>query len=56
MARSVDGRGGCAHPDGAVRLVRTALRTFDAELERHAAGRCSGGPAGVLRVPSGSGR
>ena len=52
----VDGRGGCAHPDGAVRLVRTALRTFGAELERHAAGRCSGGPAGVLPVPSGSGR
>ena len=30
----VDGRGGCAHPDGAVRLVRSALRTFGAELER----------------------
>ena len=52
----VDGRGGCAHPDGAVRLVRTALRTFGAELERHAVGRCSGGPAGVLPVPYGSGR
>jgi NADH:ubiquinone oxidoreductase subunit F (NADH-binding) len=52
----VDGRGGCAHPDGAVRLVRTALRTFGAELERHAVGRCSGGPAGVLPVPSRSGR
>ena len=52
----VDGRGGCAHPDGAVRLVRSALRTFCAELERHAAGRCSGGPAGLLPVPSGSRR
>jgi NADH:ubiquinone oxidoreductase subunit F (NADH-binding) len=52
----VDGRGGCAHPDGAVRLVRSALRTFGAELERHAAGRCSGGPAGLLPVPSGSRR
>ena len=52
----VDGRGGCGHPDGAVRLVRTALRTFGAELERHAAGRCSGGPADVLPVPSGSRR
>jgi NADH:ubiquinone oxidoreductase subunit F (NADH-binding) len=52
----VDGRGGCAHPDGAVRLVRSALRTFGAELEQHAAGRCSGGPAGLLPVPSGSRR
>jgi NADH:ubiquinone oxidoreductase subunit F (NADH-binding) len=49
----VDGRGGCAHPDGAVRLVRSALRTFGAEMERHAAGRCSGGMARVLPVPSG---
>jgi NADH:ubiquinone oxidoreductase subunit F (NADH-binding) len=49
----VDGRGGCAHPDGAVRLVRSAVRTFGAELERHGTGRCSGGPAGVLPVPSG---
>ena len=52
----VDGRGGCAHPDGAARLVRSALRTFGAELEQHAAGRCSGGLAGVLPVPSGSRR
>ena len=49
----VEGRGGCAHPDGAVRLVRSALRTFGAELERHAGGRCSGGLACVLPVPSG---
>ena len=49
----VEGRGGCAHPDGAVRLVRSALRTFGAELERHAGGRCSGGLARVLPVPSG---
>lgn len=28
----VDGRGGCAHPDGAVRMIRSALRTFGAEL------------------------
>jgi len=27
----VDGRGGCAHPDGAVRMIRSALRTFGAE-------------------------
>ena len=47
----VDGRGGCAHPGGVTGLVRSALRTFGAELGRHAAGRCSG-PAGVLPVPS----
>ena len=52
----VDGRGGCAHPDGAVRLVRSALRTFGADVERHAEGRCSGGPVRVLPVPRGGGR
>jgi NADH:ubiquinone oxidoreductase subunit F (NADH-binding) len=50
----VDGRGGCAHPDGAARLVRSALRTFGAELDRHAGGRCSGARAGVLPVPPGA--
>ena len=62
------GRGGAGFPTarklaavaaaghGAVRLVRSALRTFGAELELHAAGRCSGGPAGLLPVPSGSRR
>ena len=29
----VNGRGGCAHPGGAVRLVRSALRTFGHEIE-----------------------
>jgi len=46
----VDGRGGCAHPSGAVRLARSALRTFSAELSQHAAGSC-GGTAQVLPVP-----
>jgi NADH:ubiquinone oxidoreductase subunit F (NADH-binding) len=31
----VDGRGGCAHPDGAVRMIRSALRTFGAEPGGH---------------------
>ena len=48
----VDGRGGCAHPGGAVGLVRSALRTFGPELDWHAGGRCRG-PAGVLPVPPG---
>ena len=52
----VGGRGGCAHPDGVVRLVRSALRTFGAEMEEHAAGRCSGVRTGVLPVPVGGSR
>jgi NADH:ubiquinone oxidoreductase subunit F (NADH-binding) len=31
----VDGRGGCAHPDGAVRRIPSALRTFGTELGGH---------------------
>jgi NADH:ubiquinone oxidoreductase subunit F (NADH-binding) len=51
----VDGRGGCAHPSGAVNLVRSALRTFGAELSQHAVGWCSG-TASVLPVPPGGTR
>ncbi len=31
----VAGRGACRHPDGAVRLVASALRTFEADFEDH---------------------
>ena len=51
----VDGRGGCAHPTGAVSLVRSALRTFEAELRQHAMGWCCG-TARVLPVPPGRSR
>ena len=41
VAGLVDGRGGCHHPDGVVRLVRSALQTFATDVERHARGdRC----------------
>ena len=34
----VEGRGACRHPDGAVRVARSALHVFAADLARHAAG------------------
>ncbi|MEV6173962.1 NADH-ubiquinone oxidoreductase-F iron-sulfur binding region domain-containing protein [Streptomyces sp. NPDC051954] len=37
----VDGRGACHHPDGTIRLVRSALTTFTSELDAHARGFCT---------------
>ncbi len=37
----VQRRGACAHPDGTVRFVASALRTFDAEVGAHLRGRCT---------------
>jgi NADH:ubiquinone oxidoreductase subunit F (NADH-binding) len=49
----VEGRGACRHPDGAVRLVTSALRVFAAERERHAHGSCAGASGPLLPVRKG---
>jgi NADH:ubiquinone oxidoreductase subunit F (NADH-binding) len=36
----VRGRGACGHPDGAVRMVASALETFGADGQAHLDGRC----------------
>lgn len=42
-AGDVEGRGACRHPDGAVRLLRSALSTFAVDLDQHLARRpCRG--------------
>jgi NADH:ubiquinone oxidoreductase subunit F (NADH-binding) len=39
----VEGRGACRHPDGVVRLVRSAFRAFSADVDYHlASGPCPG--------------
>ncbi len=50
---TVDGRGACRHPDGVVRLVRSALQVFHDDVVGHAAGRpCAGHTAPtVLEFP-----
>lgn len=56
LPAEIEGRGACAHPDGAARLVRSALAAFPHEVELHLQGRCSatrGAP--VLPVPTTSG-
>jgi NADH:ubiquinone oxidoreductase subunit F (NADH-binding) len=47
----VAGRGACRHPDGAARLVASAVRVFRRELETHDARRCSSSRTMLLSVP-----
>ena len=43
IAGLVDGRGACAHPDGTVRLLRSALTVFADDAQAHTEGRCRAG-------------
>jgi NADH:ubiquinone oxidoreductase subunit F (NADH-binding) len=51
--RAVDGRGACRHPDGVVRLVRSALKVFGADVASHLDGSPCAGSArpSVLVLP-----
>jgi NADH:ubiquinone oxidoreductase subunit F (NADH-binding) len=53
IAASVEGRGACGHPDGVVRVVRSALQTFADDVSRHRWGRTCGREdrTAVLVVP-----
>jgi NADH:ubiquinone oxidoreductase subunit F (NADH-binding) len=50
---SIAGRGACSHPDGAVKLVASALRVFEEEFDRHERkGRCTAHGRPVLSLPT----
>ena len=53
----IRGRGACAHPDGVVRMVSSALEVFAGDLAAHAGGhRCRGASAAtLLALPSNGG-
>ena len=40
LAALVSGRGACRHPDGTVRMIRSAMQTFEADVTAHLAGQC----------------
>jgi len=48
----VAGRGACHHPDGTVRLARSALAVFSGEIGQHLAGQCTAGDRGPAGGPT----
>lgn len=48
----VRGRGACHHPNGAIRLVESALHVFGHQLETHRRGRCEARAAGLPLSPT----
>jgi len=48
----VEGRGACKHPDGVVRFVRSGLRAFADDIERHHRHGPCRNPAPILPVPA----
>ncbi len=50
-ADEVRGRGACRHPDGAARLVASALSVFAPELELHDRRSCKAGARAFIAIP-----
>jgi NADH:ubiquinone oxidoreductase subunit F (NADH-binding) len=47
----IEGRGACRHPDGVTQLVRSALRSFPADVRRHDREGSCGGVRGAPLLP-----